>query len=173
MSVIAIDDAGLRGRSEGRLVVLGWHGPPQARAVEALTAQSAVHHAAFPDGVVIVSVASGGAPDAAARASLRNLAAESAHCVLGMVVLIETTGFKAVLARNAANVINLSARLPFRIELRTTADEAALATAQILTRFNVDGPSESRIRALLGEVSVAELNAASPSDSRVPSVTSD
>lgn len=151
---VSLDRPDLRARSLSRVVLMGWHGPPRAETIREVKEKMVAHHAHFSDGVVIVNVARGGAPDERARGAFRELAKAAGKSVIG-VFLVLPAGLAATVARSVVSAINFTSRLSFRIEVVASPEEGAARVAQLLAKRGLTGPPENELLRALAEVAEA------------------
>lgn len=151
---LLLDRPDLRARSLSRVVLMGWHGPPRAETIREVKAQMVDHHAHWADGVIIVNVAHGGAPDEAARAAFKELAKAAGKAVIG-VFLVLPKGLASTVARSVVSAINFTSRLSFRIEVAASIADGANRVAELMRARRLSGPSSSEIERALLEVAAA------------------
>jgi hypothetical protein len=143
----------LRATTLPHVILLAWHAAPTAPTIARIGAEMRAHHDAHPDGVVVVNVILGGAPDDTARRAFQELGHATAKSVAGIVVALPGGGFKVALARAAVASVRLVARPAFPISVtKSLAETAAQARANLLSR-SLPAPSEEDLRAGLEAIS--------------------
>jgi hypothetical protein len=143
----------LRATTLPNVILLAWHGAPTAPTIERIGAQMRAHHDAHPEGVVIVNVILGGAPDDAARRALQELGQATMGSVAGVVLALPGGGLKVAIARAAVASLRLVLRpaFPF-VVAESLADAASRVRAALLGR-RLPAQPEAELRESLEAIS--------------------
>jgi hypothetical protein len=143
----------LQATTHPHVILLAWHAAPTAPTIARIGDQMRAHHDAHPEGVVIVNVILGGAPDDAARRAFQELGQATLESVAGIVLALPSGGLKVAIARAAVASLRVVLRPAFPIVVAESLADAASRVRGTLAGRNLPAPSEAELRASLELIS--------------------
>lgn len=114
---VIFESAELRAATLPNVILLAWHLAPTAPTILDVGAKMLRHHAAHPEGVVIVNAIMGGAPDDAARKAFKELGLQSLDSVAGVILVFPGHGVRTAIAKTVVLGLRVATRgkVPIRV----------------------------------------------------------
>lgn len=148
-SEVLFEGKDLRAHALGRVVLMVWHQAPRRSTIDVFRTKVASHHDRYPDGVVLIVSAHGGAPDEDARTAFKDMVRAVEKSILGVVVLLGIRGLRGAVVRGAVAAAVKALGLPFAVKIQDAPGSVADQADRLLRQRRVDSPGTSAIERVL------------------------
>ena len=146
---VLFDAPDARAHALGRVVLMAWHRAPRAEVVRAVQDAVRPHGERFPDGVGLVLLPMGDAPDDAGRAALNAWKQSLGGAVAAAAAVIAVGGIKGSVVRGLAAGVVAAMRLPFAVKLVESRAAACEHVARGLREKGLAVPGADELAAAL------------------------